>query len=70
MLNSSLSTKSVWLLLSVLLVAACVESRAQGSASSAAAVPAVRQWRYSPTLLNGQPVEVDTTIEVIFTLNR
>ncbi|MDE3137771.1 MAG: TonB family protein [Acidobacteriota bacterium] len=27
---------------------------------------AVRQWRYSPTLLNGQPVEVDTTITVIF----
>lgn len=31
---------------------------------------AVRQWRYSPTLLNGQPVEVDTTIDVIFSLNR
>ena len=70
MLNSSLSTKSVWLLLSVLLVAACVESRARGSASSAAAVLAVRQWRYSPTLLNSEPVEVDTTMDVIFTLNR
>lgn len=37
---------------------------------SDAAVKAVRQWRYSPTLLNGEPVEVDTTIEVVFQLNR
>lgn len=35
-----------------------------------AALKAVRQWRYLPTLLNGQPVEVDTTIDVIFALNR
>lgn len=34
-----------------------------------AAVDAVRQWRYRPTLLNGQPVEVITTITVNFTLN-
>ncbi len=33
-----------------------------------AAMDAVRQWRYKPTLLNGEPVEVDTTISVIFTL--
>src|SRR5271170_1517497 len=32
------------------------------------AMDAVRQWRYSPTLLNGDPVEVDTTISVVFTL--
>jgi protein TonB len=32
------------------------------------AMDAVRQWRYRPTLLNGEPVEVDTTISVIFTL--
>jgi protein TonB len=32
------------------------------------AMDAVRQWRYQPTLLNGEPVEVDTTISVIFTL--
>jgi protein TonB len=31
-----------------------------------AALEAVRQWRYQPTLLNGQPVEVDTTITVTF----
>ena len=29
---------------------------------------AVRQWRYQPTLLNGEPVEVDTEIDVIFSL--
>src|SRR5256886_2967044 len=29
-----------------------------------AALDAVRQWRYQPTLLNGEPVEVDTTIDV------
>lgn len=34
-----------------------------------AALDAVRQWRYRPTLLNGEPVEVDTTIDVVFTLN-
>jgi protein TonB len=32
------------------------------------AMDAVRQWRYQPTLLNGEPVEVDTTVSVIFTL--
>jgi TonB family protein len=31
-----------------------------------AAVEAVRQWRYKPTLLNGEPVEVDTTVLVKF----
>lgn len=34
------------------------------------ALDAVRQWRYRPTLLNGDPVEVDTTIDVIFSLNQ
>jgi protein TonB len=34
------------------------------------ALDAVRQWRYKPTLLNGDPVEVDTTIDVIFSLNQ
>jgi protein TonB len=29
---------------------------------------AVKQWHYKPTLLNGDPVEVDTTITVTFTL--
>ena len=33
-----------------------------------AAMDAVTQWRYKPTVLNGQPVEVDTTINVVFAL--
>jgi protein TonB len=32
------------------------------------ALNAVRQWRYRPTTLSGQPVEVDTHITVIYTL--
>jgi len=32
------------------------------------AVEAVSQWRYTPTLLNGQPIEIDTTIQVNYTL--
>jgi protein TonB len=35
-----------------------------------AALEAVRQWRYRPTLLNGEPVEVETTITVIFRLQQ
>jgi len=35
-----------------------------------AAIDAVRQWRYEPTLLNGQAVEVDTEIDVVFQLNE
>lgn len=34
-----------------------------------AAIDAVSQWRYEPTLLNNQPVEVVTLINVIFKLN-
>lgn len=34
----------------------------------AAAVEAVRQWRFTPTLLNGQPVPVVMTITVAFRL--
>jgi protein TonB len=33
-----------------------------------AATDAVRQWRYQPTLLNGEPIEVVTTVDVIFSL--
>jgi periplasmic protein TonB len=33
-----------------------------------AAIDAVKQWRYKPFLLNGQPVEVETTITVTFRL--
>ena len=34
-----------------------------------AAIEAVKQWRYRPTLLNGEAVEVQTTITVNFRLN-
>ncbi len=33
------------------------------------AIQAVKQWRYRPFLLNGEPVEVETTITVIFQLS-
>jgi periplasmic protein TonB len=35
-----------------------------------AALDAVRQWVYLPTLLNGEPVEVLTQIEVHFKLGE
>jgi len=35
-----------------------------------AAMEAVKQWVYQPTLLNGQAVEVVTQIEVNFTLSQ
>jgi TonB family protein len=34
-----------------------------------ASLDAVRQWRYRRTTLNGEPVEIDTTIDLIFALN-
>ena len=34
------------------------------------AVEAVSHWRYRPTLLNGQPVEVKTEISVVYSLKR
>ena len=35
-----------------------------------AALDAVSRWRYAPTILNGQPVEVIAPIDVIFTLTQ
>jgi TonB family protein len=32
------------------------------------ALKAVRTWRYRPYLLNGEPVEVDTTVNVVYNL--
>jgi len=34
-----------------------------------AAMDAVKQWKYKPYLLNGEPVEVDTEVLVNFTLS-
>jgi TonB family protein len=34
------------------------------------AIDAVRQWRYQPFLLNGDPVEVETTVTVVYSLAK
>ncbi|HEV2697174.1 MAG TPA: energy transducer TonB, partial [Terriglobales bacterium] len=34
-----------------------------------AALEAVKQWKYRPYILNGEPVEVDTQVTVNFTLS-
>jgi protein TonB len=31
-----------------------------------AAIAAVKQWRYRPFLLNGEPIEVETTVTITF----
>jgi protein TonB len=35
-----------------------------------AAIDAVKQWRYRPTLLNGQPVETETQVLINFVGDR
>jgi protein TonB len=35
----------------------------------AAAIEAVRQWRYEPTLMNGAPVSIAMTVTVNFMLD-
>jgi protein TonB len=35
-----------------------------------AAIDAVKQWKYKPYLLNGEPVEVETQVRVNFTLEN
>ena len=35
---------------------------------TSSALEAVRQWKYKPYFLNGEPVEVDTQVTVNFTL--
>lgn len=34
------------------------------------AMEAVRQWKYQPTLLNGNPVEIETAVDVNYTLTK
>jgi periplasmic protein TonB len=36
---------------------------------TAAAIVAVRQWRFRPYLLNGEPIEVETTVTVTFKIS-
>jgi TonB family protein len=35
-----------------------------------AAIEAVKEWQYKPTLLNGEPVEVVTTVQINFSLAK
>jgi protein TonB len=42
---------------------------AGNAAFATAAIGAVEQWRYQPTRLNGEPIEVLTTIQVDFKLS-
>jgi protein TonB len=35
-----------------------------------AAIEAVKKWHYRPFLLNGEPVEVETTVTVTFQLSN
>jgi protein TonB len=35
-----------------------------------AAIEAVKQWRYRPYLLNGEPVEIDSQITINFNLSK
>jgi protein TonB len=35
-----------------------------------AAIDAVKQWHYKPFLLNGQPIEIETTVTVNFQVHN
>jgi protein TonB len=47
-----------------------VRVKSGSSVLAQAAIEAVKQWRYRPYLLNGEPVEVDSQITINFTLSR
>jgi TonB family protein len=51
-------------------VSGIVPLRSPSPALEQAAIDAVRQWRYRPTLLNGEPVGVVMTVTVDFSLDR
>ena len=50
--------------------AARLRGHGKSKASDQAAVDAVRQWRYTPSLYYGKPVSVLMTITVRFTLHQ
>ena len=35
-----------------------------------AAMDAIRQWRYSPTLFDGKPVETEDNVTILFRLSK
>jgi protein TonB len=35
-----------------------------------AAVDALRNWRYRPYMLNNEPIEVETSVSVVFSLDK
>jgi protein TonB len=35
-----------------------------------AALDAVRTWRYRPYMLNNEPIEVETSVSVVFSLDK
>jgi protein TonB len=45
-------------------------TRPAGFGLDEAALEAVRQWTYQPTMLGREPVAVETTINVNFSLQR
>ena len=51
------------------IVSAKVENTLVHADLAKAALDAVRQWQFQPTLLNGAPIEVVTRITVRFQLN-
>jgi protein TonB len=44
--------------------------QAPAASLAVSALLAVSQWKYKPYLLNGEPVEVNTTINVIYNLGQ
>jgi TonB family protein len=44
--------------------------KSAGKDLDSSALAAVHQWRYKPYLLNGEPIEVKTTIHVTYTLGK
>jgi TonB family protein len=45
-------------------------TKSEGENFDKSAMDAVKQWRWKPYLLNGEPIEVKTTITVFYTLKR
>jgi protein TonB len=43
---------------------------APSASLAASSLAAVSQWRYRPYLLNGEPVDVQTTVNVIYSLGN